>query len=373
MNKKSIITILLALMSMAGWGQTKKTATITGNSPALKDGTIAVSYIHHAAVAVDTVRGGHFTIVVPVNGFTQSELMLRGEGCPNYSMPLYLSPDALIHLSGTDCLYPLWKVDSPIAEQQTINSIVGHNVEVFKEYLQQCVVDASWSKTQHIYSKVLKQTMDFLPSLPVDAALLFELETVALHSQNYEEFPYKQQLKELEAATAARAPKGFERELSGIHTLVYPPHILQVGEEAVDGELFDMQGNKHHFFDAFARGRYVLMAFWSFACGVSLGVQQDINELYCQNSDKLEIVSINLDHLSLWQQNASGRQMAWQNWNEGKMLRGGLDAHYCDFPATPYFVLISPDKRIVWKSMGFNPAWFSSIADVVNGRKECVE
>ena len=38
MNKKTIITILLALATIAGLAQTK-TATVTGYSPALKDGT----------------------------------------------------------------------------------------------------------------------------------------------------------------------------------------------------------------------------------------------------------------------------------------------------------------------------------------------
>ena len=35
--------------------------------------------------------------------------------------------------------------------------------------------------------------------------------------------------------------------------------------------------------------------------------------------------------------------------------------------AIPYYVLISPDRRIVWKDMGYNPGWFIGIADVVNG------
>ncbi len=33
-------------------------------------------------------------------------------------------------------------------------------------------------------------------------------------------------------------------------------HILKVGEKAVDAELFDMQGNKHRLFEAFADNRY---------------------------------------------------------------------------------------------------------------------
>ena len=36
-------------------------------------------------------------------------------------------------------------------------------------------------------------------------------------------------------------------------------HILEVGEKAVDAELFDMQGNKHRLYEAFADGRYVLL------------------------------------------------------------------------------------------------------------------
>ena len=44
-------------------------------------------------------------------------------------------------------------------------------------------------------------------------------------------------------------------------------HILQVGEKAVDAELFDMQGNKHRLYEAFADGRYVLLDFWNLGCG----------------------------------------------------------------------------------------------------------
>ena len=42
MNKKTIITILLALVTVAGQAQTK-TVTVTGYSPALKDGTLVLA------------------------------------------------------------------------------------------------------------------------------------------------------------------------------------------------------------------------------------------------------------------------------------------------------------------------------------------
>ena len=64
MNKETIITALLALVAVAGQAQTK-TATVTGYSPALKDGTVAESSIDNVRVASDTVIGGHFTLTVP--------------------------------------------------------------------------------------------------------------------------------------------------------------------------------------------------------------------------------------------------------------------------------------------------------------------
>lgn len=369
MNKKAIITALLALAVMTGWAQTK-TATIKGYSPALKDGTVAVSYIDNAPVANDTVLCGHFTINVPVDELTYSTLMLNGEGCPNTSLSLYLKPDTVIELTGTDCLYPLWKVDSPIAEQQTLNRIVELTFDAVKEYVQLCIGETTWGKTQHAVLKVLKQTMDVLPSLPVDAALLHELETVALYSKNYDVFPYSQQLKELEAATAARAPKGFEQELAAIHALVYPPHVLQAGEEAVDGELFDLQGNKHHLFETLVDGRYVLLVFWSFGCGVSLATLPELNEVYLRNKDKLDMIGINLDKLSLWQKYAQDTQIDFKNWNDGKMRRGGIDGHYCDYPATPTLILLSPEGRVVWKNMGYGIGCFFGMAEAIKGPKQ---
>ena len=70
MNKQLIITALLALVTMAGLGQTAKTATIKGYSPALKDGTVAESLIDMVRVASDTVKAGHFTMTVPVEKVT---------------------------------------------------------------------------------------------------------------------------------------------------------------------------------------------------------------------------------------------------------------------------------------------------------------
>ena len=53
--KKSIITLMLALVAMTGQAQTK-TATVIGYSPALKDGTLVFAGTGGSAHVVDTVQ-----------------------------------------------------------------------------------------------------------------------------------------------------------------------------------------------------------------------------------------------------------------------------------------------------------------------------
>ena len=370
MNKKLFITALLALVALAGQAQTAKTATIKGYSTALKDSTVAECIIENVRVASDTVIGGRFTLTVPVEKLTQSYFFLRGEGCPNYLMTLYLTPDATTTLTGADCLYPLWKVESPVKEQQTQNRIVAHTSETIKEYLQLDMAHASWNKLETVYTEMTKQTMDILPSLPVDAASLSNLESVARQAKNTKDFPYMQQLRDLEAATAARAPKGFEQELAMIHAYVYPAHVQQVGEEAVDAELFDMQGNTHRLLEALAGGRYVLLDFWSLGCGPCRMAEPEMREVYEQTKDKLEIVGINQDKPSAWQASDWSKKIVWKNWNDGKMGKGGIKSRYCDQDAIPYYVLLSPEGRILWKSAGYGIGYFLGMAAAINGPRQ---
>ena len=55
MNKKTIITLMLALVTMTGLAQTK-TVTVTGYSPALKDGTLVLAGVGISGSVVDTVQ-----------------------------------------------------------------------------------------------------------------------------------------------------------------------------------------------------------------------------------------------------------------------------------------------------------------------------
>ena len=365
MNKKMIITMMLALITMTGWAQTTKTVTITGSSPALKDGTLVLAGVGLSGNVADTVQSGRFTFTLPVEELSNGFLSLIGEGCPNFSLSLMMKPDVTIKLTGTDCIYPLWKVESPIPEQQTMNRITEHCRDVIKELIR-FEQKKDWNKYDSISMVYIKQQMDILPTLPVDAASLNVLWRVSRPMKNMKDFPYMEELKSLEKSFAARAPKGFEDQLAEIHTYIYPPHVLQIGEEAVDAELFDMQGNKHRLLEGLTDGRYLLLDLWGIGCGPCRMAEPEMREVYGRMKDKLEFVGINEDNLSTWKNNDFSKRIVWKNWNDGK--RGSsISSRYCDEGAIPYYILISPEKRIVMKKSGYYTGMFLGLADAING------
>lgn len=272
-NKQTITTALLALVTMTGWAQTK-TATVTGYSPALKDGTLVLAGVGGSGTVVDTVQAGRFAYTLPVEEFTESSLSFLGDGCPNSYTLIFLRPDVTVKVTGNDCLNPLWKVESPIPEQQTQNRLTEYCRDVRTEALQMDLTNAPREKDDSITMIWMKQQMDILPSLPVDAATIRALLGISETAMIRKDFPYMEQLKEVEKTFAARAPKGFENQLAEIHSYVYAKNEQQIAEE--------LAGNESVFFKKYDdvapedilqtildnyKGKAVLIDMWATWCG----------------------------------------------------------------------------------------------------------
>ena len=168
---------MLALVAFTAFGQTK-TAIIKGYSPALKDSTLAIGFIDNAYAASDTVMDGRFKLVVPVEKLTECDILLMGDDCPNYLKTVFIAPDAVISITGEDCLFPTWAVESPLPEQATANLVAAHTDDALKEYLRLVMADAPYEQQDSVHMEVVKQKMDILPLLPIDAAALAELTSV---------------------------------------------------------------------------------------------------------------------------------------------------------------------------------------------------
>ena len=116
--------------------------------------------------------------------------------------------------------------------------------------------------------------MDILPSLPVDAATIRALLGISETAMIRKDFPYMEQLKEVEKAIAARAPKGFEDQLAEIHSYVYPKKEQQIAEElASNGNIFFKKYDDvapedilQTILDNY-KGKAVLIDMWATWCG----------------------------------------------------------------------------------------------------------
>ena len=274
MNKKTIITALLTLVALTNWAQSTKTATVTGYSPALKDGTLVFASTGPCASVVDTVQAGHFAYTLPVEEFTESSLSFYGEGCPRMYLNIFLKPDVTVKVTGTDLFVPLWKVESPLSEQQTQSIITEHCRDIIAEKVKMDLTNAPREKQDSVSMIWMKRQMDILPSLPVDAATIRTLSGISETAMIKKDFPHMEQLKEVEKTIAARAPKGFEDQLAEIHTYVYAKDEQQIAKE--------LTGNESVFFKKYDdvapenilqtildkyKGKAVLIDIWATWCG----------------------------------------------------------------------------------------------------------
>ena len=78
-----------------------------------------------------------------------------------------------------------------------------------------------------------------------------------------------------------------------IKVCIFPPTVVEIGDNMVDAKLFDINGKKKRLSDY--SDKYLLLNFWSENCGIStsaLPEMKEISENYCEN---LTAISINLD------------------------------------------------------------------------------
>lgn len=76
------------------------------------------------------------------------------------------------------------------------------------------------------------------------------------------------------------------------------PEEVNVGDEMVDGDLYDLDGNVRHLTEF--KGKYILLDFWSQGCGPcvqSLPEMEEITEMY---KGRMEVISISQDPKDEW-------------------------------------------------------------------------
>jgi len=122
----------------------------------------------------------------------------------------------------------------------------------------------------------------------------------------------------------------------------------ETGAPLVDVEVVDTAGTPRKLSDYIGRGQYVLLDFWSSACGPCLAEAPNMRALREKYGAKgFEIVGLSLDSKkAAWRAAIDRKQMNWVHVSELKGWRSKAVAAY-GVSATPQLILFGPDGRVI--------------------------
>ena len=326
----------------------------------------------HRLIDSDTVINGKFIFRDTITDSQARKLRLtaRSKGFPNTFLNIWVKSGAYVKITGNDCLHSLWHVESDVPEQHDENLF---SEVALAERKQMLTYVTEWND---VYSTGLQQGLDKPTLKKVDSLLKLFLplvDSIALHELNYmKESPvttvwldryqnyagYLQWNKkfgheDLIRSLYDRMPEADRATAAGqlIAAYLNLPEVVNVGDQMVDGDLYDVKGNLHHLSEF--KGKYILLDFWSQGCGPCLQSFPEIKEVAESYKEGLVIVSINSDPKDRWLDFIERKGLTGNQWNELAKGATGLAAVY-QVTGIPHYVMISPEGVVLdmWKGYG---------------------
>ena len=378
-NKSKVKTIaclfLLVLGCLTVFGQ--ENAVIRGKIKHIEDGSVMRLFRESGSllftVEQDTVRKGRFTFQVKPEGTEPEPLLLlcSSEGFPNRWREVWIAPGKQVKITGKEKLLLGWTVKSNVPEQRTENAFMDVDPELLKEIqlwairADECMreIGQAEENAKATLRKDLKKVRVVVDSLdlvlqgkilerlersPLDVVGMRKLRTLC--GMNYymkEKFPYRD--RTLALFNRLTEEQQQTKEGKEMKVNLFPPRVVQVGDEMADGDLFDLQGNVHHLSDY--AGKYRLLDFWSRGCGPCLMALPELKEVAEKYRDQLVVVSLSTDDKKNWEEISREKEMTWENLND-LQEQTGMYAKY-GVIGVPHFVLISPEGKILYSRSGY--------------------
>ena len=327
----------------------------------------------HRLIDSDTVVNGKFIFRDTITDSQAHKLRLtaRSKGFPNTFLNIWVKSGAYVKITGNDCLHSLWHVESDVPEQHDENLF---SEVALAERKQMLTYVTEWND---VYSTGLQQGLDKPTLRKVDSLLKLFLplvDSIALHELNYmkeapvtavwldryatyvtflqwnKSFGHEDLIRSLydRMSEADRATE--EGQL--ITAYLNLPEVVNVGDQMVDGDLYDVKGNLHHLSEF--KGKYIMLDFWSLGCGPCLQSFPELKEVSEMYKDSLEIVSISMDTKESWSDFVERKGLTGNQWNEFAKGTTGLAAVY-QVKGIPRYVMISPEGIVVAMWSGYGP------------------
>lgn len=317
----------------------------------------------------DTVIQGRFSFHDTINGTDPQKLLLlsRSKGFPGTWLDVWLQSGKYVKITGEDCLLPLWKISSEVAEQQAANEymalcaserkismqLTAQEYDLFRAEKEQGLdwrkIDSLRALHDPLDSLIYLAELNYMKEAPVSAVWLDKYKLYSSFLQWKRKFGHQELIRSL-YARMSETDKATEagQEITAYLNL---PKAVNVGDEMVDGDLYDLDGNVRHLSEF--KGKYILLDFWSQGCGPCVASIEEMEEITMQYQDKMEVVSISQDSKDSWKAFVAERKLKGNQWNELRNGNTGLAAAY-QVVGVPHYVMISPEGKVlrIWEGYG---------------------
>lgn len=326
----------------------------------------------HRLIDSDTVINGKFIFRDTITDSQAHKLRLtaRSKGFPNTFLNIWVKSGAYVKITGNDCLHSLWHVESDVPEQHDENlfsevalaerkqmlTYVTEWNDVYSTGLQHGLdkptlrkVDSLLKLFLPLVDSIALRELNYMKEAPVTAVWLDRYATYVPFLQWNKSFGHEDLIRSLydRMSEADRATEDGQL----IAAYLNLPEVVNVGDQMVDGDLYDPEGNVRHLSEF--KGKYILLDFWSQGCGPCLQSLPEMEEVAKLYKDHMEVVSICSDPKESWLDFIERKGLTGNQWNEFAKGKTGLAAVY-QVKAIPYYVMISPKGEIVdmWKGYG---------------------
>ena len=328
------------------------------------------------SVAVDTVTGGRFMFRDTVSCLKKYSIM-GGKGFPSVSLEVWVAPGERIRIRGNDNLVETWTVKSGLPYQRyedeyrkagfperalvlenrvlmndvasEMRAAVGNDQTALRRAREK--MDSIFKVNAPLDSIVDIRKLDYLAEAPVNEIWM---EKYGSYVRILQYDPDNFNADRIRSLYSRLSEDDLQTETGRmIYEYMHLPERVGVGDEMVDGDLYDKDGNLRHLSEF--NGRYILLDFWSQGCGPCIASFPEMEEVIAAYGDRLEVVGISSDRKDIWLKYLSENKVGGNQWNELRMGNTGLAAAY-GVTGIPHYVMISPDGRIldIWAGYARN-------------------
>ena len=397
--KRNIISLLLLLIATCSWGQVKNASTsnekqripiepiiIDGEVTDVPDGTVVGLFYrvnkskemfnpemiekkgnpNTGITMVDTIKNGKFHLEKKFiykdlkDSESNYEYFVIAEG---YSLKVFANPGTKVKVTGKELgnIGLTWHAESNNPLQKELNEYVAYGnkkLTTIRKKIQEAreaddIDDELLKKLEkERYYIDITSMLDFMKNKEYNDVFASELRRISFLTMMLDDRQLRGKIRNL---FREKVPADFHND-SNIYEakeFLFPSREqLQIGDQMTDFALYDRNCKEHKLSEFKDSGKYVLLEFICRACGdTKLRPSNDMAEIYSKYSDKVQIVSINLDPKDIWDEECKkGKNMEkWAEWNDHNRAEKIIE-RYGVFGYT--LALISPDGILVDRTGG---------------------